>query len=96
VLAAILATAASTQDAWWGAALLLAYSLGLGVPFLLLAWGYAGAGRVFGWFRRHARGVEIAGGSILVLMGVLMIAGLWLRLFTPLLRWYAEKGWPPV
>jgi cytochrome c-type biogenesis protein len=96
VLAAILATAASTQSAWWGAALLLAYSLGLGVPFLLLAWGFARAGRVFTWLRRHARGVEVVGGTILVLMGVLMIAGLWLRLFTPLLRWYASMGWPPV
>jgi cytochrome c-type biogenesis protein len=96
VLAAILAAAASTQNAWWGATLLLAYSLGLGVPFLLLAWGYARAGRAFSWFRRHARGVELFGGSVLVLMGALMIAGLWLRLFTPLLRWYAGKGWPPV
>lgn len=96
VLAAILAAAASTQNAWWGATLLLAYSLGLGVPFLLLAWGYARAGRAFSWFRRHARGVELFGGSVLVLMGSLMIAGLWLRLFTPLLRWYAGKGWPPV
>lgn len=74
----------------------MAYSLGLGVPFLLLAWGYARAGRVSGWLRRHARGVEIVGGSTLVLMGVLMIAGLWLRLFTPLLRWYAGNGRPPV
>ncbi len=96
VLAAILAVAASTQNGWWGALLLLAYSLGLGIPFLLLAWGYSRAGRVFSWFRRHARGVEIVGGSVLVMMGVLMITGAWLRLFTPLLRWYAQKGWPPV
>jgi cytochrome c-type biogenesis protein len=96
VLAAILAAAATTQSGWWGALLLLAYSLGLGLPFLLLAWGYSRADRVFSWFRRRARGVEIAGGSVLVVMGVLMLTGIWLRLFTPLLRWYAEKGWPPV
>lgn len=96
VLASILAVAASTQSAWWGAVLLLAFSLGLGVPFLLLAWGYSKAGRMFAWFRRHARGVEVLGGSVLVLMGALMITGLWLRLFTPLLRWYARIGWPPI
>jgi cytochrome c-type biogenesis protein len=96
VLAAILAVAASTQNGWWGALLLLAYSLGLGIPFLLLAWGYSRAGRVFSWFRRHGRGVEVVGGTVLVAMGILMITGAWLRLFTPLLRWYAQKGWPPV
>jgi cytochrome c-type biogenesis protein len=96
VLTAILAAAASTQSGWWGGSLLLVYSLGLGIPFLLLAWGYSRSTRVFGWFRRHARGVEVAGGSILVTMGTLMITGAWLRLFAPLLRLYAQKGWPPV
>ncbi|MEP6973788.1 MAG: cytochrome c biogenesis protein CcdA [Actinomycetota bacterium] len=96
VLAAILAVAASTQSGLWGASLLFAYSMGLGIPFLLVAWGYARAGRLFSWLKRHARGVEIVGGGVLVAMGVLMISGMWLRLFTPLLRWYAKKGWPPV
>lgn len=96
VLTAILAAAASTQSGWWGGTLLLAYSLGLGIPFLVLAWGYSRSARVFGWFRRHARGVEIAGGAILVTMGTLMITGAWLRLFAPLLRLYAQRGWPPV
>ena len=96
VLAAILTVAASRQSGLWGALLLLAYSMGLGIPFLLVAWGYARAGRLFSWLRRHARGVEIAGGGVLVVMGTLMITGTWLRLFTPLLRWYARKGWPPV
>jgi predicted metal-binding membrane protein len=36
--------------------------------------------------------VEIAGGTVLVVMGVLMITGAWLQLFTPVLRWYAQKG----
>ena len=96
VLAAILVAAASAQSGWWGALLLFAYSLGLGILFLLLAWGYSRSDRLFSWFRRHARGVEIIGGSILLLMGTLMLSGAWLRLFTPLLRWYAQKGWPPV
>ena len=96
VLAAILAAAASTQNGVWGATLLLAYSLGLGVPFLALAWGFARGRAIFGWLRRHARAVELVGGSTLVAMGILMVAGLWLRLFTPLLRWYAKTGWPPV
>jgi len=96
VLAAILAAAASTESGWWGAMLLLAYSLGLGIPFLLLAWSYSKSWRLLGWFRRHARGVEITGGVVLIAMGILIITGAWLRLFAPLLRLYARNGWPPV
>lgn len=96
VLAGILTAAATVQGAWRGAALLFVYSLGLGVPFLLLALGVARAGRLFGWLRRHGRAIEVLGGSVLVLMGVLMITGRWVQLFAPLLRIFSRSGWPPV
>jgi len=96
VLAAILTAAATVQGAWRGAALLLVYSLGLGVPFLLLAFAVARTGRLFGWLRRHGRAIEPVGGGVLVLMGVLMITGTWIRLFAPLLRLFSRSGWPPV
>ena len=96
VLAGILTAAASTANPGRGAALLLTYSLGLGLPFLLLAAGVGGAGRTSAWLRRHGRGVEVAGGAILVLMGFLMITGAWLPLFTPILRFFSRSGWPPV
>jgi cytochrome c-type biogenesis protein len=96
VLAGILTAAAATQTAWTGAALLFVYSLGLGVPFVLLAVGFARAGRAFGWLRRHGRAIERVGGAILVLMGILMITGQWTRLFTPLIRWFARNQWPPI
>jgi cytochrome c-type biogenesis protein len=96
VLAGILTAAATTGRAWVGAGLLFMYSLGLGIPFLLLAWSQARAAGTFTWLRRHGRGIERIGGSVLVLMGVLMIAGQWTRLFIPLLRWFARTGWPPI
>ncbi len=96
VLAGILTAAAATQTAWTGAGLLFVYSLGLGIPFLLLAWGQAGATRAFGWFRRHGQAIERVGGAVLLLMGGLMIAGQWTRLFIPLIRWFARSGWPPI
>ncbi len=96
VLAAILTAAATLEGAWRGAALLFVYSLGLGVPFLLLAFAVARTGRLFGWLRRHGRAIEIVGGSVLMLMGVLMITGTWIQLFTPLLRLFSRSGWPPV
>jgi cytochrome c-type biogenesis protein len=96
VLAGILTAAAATQGAWRGASLLLVYSLGLGIPFLLLAAGYANTGRVFRWFRRHGRAVEVVGGTVLVAMGILMVTGQWLRLFTPLIRLFSRNRWPPI
>lgn len=96
VLAGILTAAATTQGAWRGASLLFVYSLGLGIPFLLLAVGYARAGSVFGWLRRHGRAVEVAGGVVLIVMGFLMVTGQWLRLFTPLIRLFSRNQWPPI
>ncbi len=96
VLAGILAAAASTRAPLKGAALLFTYSMGLGIPFLLLALGLTRAGRVAGWLRRHGRAIERLGGALLITMGVLMITGAWLRLFTPVLRVFSRSGWPPI
>lgn len=96
VLAGILTAAASTQVPARGAALLFTYSMGLGIPFMLLALGFTRSGRLSSWLRRHGRGIERLGGAILVAMGVLMITGAWLRLFTPILRFFARTGWPPI
>ena len=96
VLAAILTAAASTTDPVHGATLLFTYSLGLGIPFIVLALGLSRGGRLTGWLRRHGRRVEVAGGVLLVAMGILMISGAWLRLFTPVLRLFSRLGWPPV
>lgn len=96
VLAGILTAAAAAPAAWNGAGLLFVYSLGLGIPFVLLALGYTRAGRVLGWLRRRARAIEVSGGVVLVAMGVLMMTGRWLQLFTPLIRWFSRQGWPPI
>lgn len=96
ILASILAVAATSGSAAWGATLLFVYSLGLGVPFLLLALGVSGENRAAAWLRRHSRGAEMVGGVTLVLMGVLMITGYWLRLFVPVLRLFSRLNWPPL
>lgn len=96
VLAGILTAAASAQSAMRGALLLFTFSLGLGIPFVLLALGYARSLRAFDWLRRHGRAVERAGGIVLVGIGVLMLTGNWIRMFTPLVRLFAKLGWPPI
>jgi cytochrome c-type biogenesis protein len=96
VLGGILAIAASSTSPLYGASLLLTYALGLGLPFFLLAAGLARKGRVMGWLRRHDRVIEAVGGGVLVLTGVLMITGTWVRLFAPILRFFSRSGWPPL
>jgi cytochrome c-type biogenesis protein len=60
-----------------GIGLAAAYSVGLGLPFLLIAGGYARAGRASRWLREHYRGIQITGGVLLLLVGVLLVTGLW-------------------
>lgn len=96
VLATILATASVSGTPLWGGFLLVLYSAGLGVPFVLLALGFGRANRSLDWLRRHGRAIEVAGGTLLVVIGLLFVTGRWQGLFLPLQRWFAELGWPPV
>lgn len=76
-LAAILALSFNAGDPVRAGFLGLAYSLGLGIPFLLVALGFGWATRAIGFLRRHVRIVNIVGGVMLILLGVLMVTGLW-------------------
>ena len=66
------------------------------VLFVLLALGFHRATRSLAFLRRNGRYIEVAGGLLLVAMGVLFVSGQWQQLFRPLQRWYAQFGWPPV
>lgn len=96
VLATLLTIAAATETVAWGALLLAIYALGLGIPFVLLAVGYQRATRSVAWVRRHTRQVEIIGGLFMIAVGILLVSGVWMRLFIPLQREFARLGWPPV
>ncbi|WP_209692225.1 cytochrome c biogenesis CcdA family protein [Kribbella aluminosa] len=96
VLAAVLATAASTATLTQGAVLLAAYSLGLGLPFLGLAVAVARGGGRLEWLRRHSRKIEVAGGLLLAVMGVAVMTGQWTVLMSRMLSLYARIGWPPI
>lgn len=96
VLASILATAATQATVGRGALLLLLYSLGLGLPFLLLARAVVRGGANLAWLRRHGRHIEIGGGVVLVAMGVAMATGSWTVIMSRMLSWYARFGWPPI
>ena len=75
ILASILTLAASRRDPLAGAVLLFAYSLGLGVPFLLSGLFFTRAMRAFAVVKRHMGVVRAVSGLILVAYGLLMIGG---------------------
>jgi cytochrome c-type biogenesis protein len=73
VLTAVLTLAAASQTAAAGAGLLFAYSLGLGLPFLVTAILMTAAFDAMGWLRRHARSVSTVSGVFLLVMGAAMV-----------------------
>jgi cytochrome c-type biogenesis protein len=83
VLGGIFAIAASGGTTR-GAALLAVYSLGLGLPFLLVGLGADRLMRSLGWVRRHYRGIAAVSGAFLVAAGVLLMTGFYQRLITQL------------
>ena len=91
-LAAVNTLAYAEASAVRGAALGLAYCLGLGIPFVALALGARLAVRMSTWARRHARWVMRFGGGLLVLLGLLLVTGLWDGLMIWLRAWLAMTG----
>jgi cytochrome c-type biogenesis protein len=85
VLAGIFGIAAAGGTAK-GAALLAVYSIGLGVPFLLVGLGIDRVLRTLGGVRRHYRAIAGVSGALLVAVGVLLMTGLFRQVITPLAR----------
>ncbi|MFC4375827.1 cytochrome c biogenesis CcdA family protein [Nocardia halotolerans] len=78
-LSGVMAVSAGTEGttAVRGVALIVAYCLGLGLPFVVLAFGSAGALRGVGWLRRNSRTIQVIGGVLLVAVGVALVTGAW-------------------
>nr|WP_308287733.1 cytochrome c biogenesis protein CcdA [Cryobacterium sp. 1639] len=76
-LTAITLLSLGSGSPWRGALLGLFYCLGLGIPFLLVALGLNWMSGAVSWLKRHIRAMNIAGGSMLILIGALMITGVW-------------------
>ena len=64
-----------------------AYSLGLGVPFLVVAVAYQRALGAFGWARRRGQVVTRVGGAMLIVLGVLLLTGGWDWFTAQMLGW---------
>jgi cytochrome c-type biogenesis protein len=91
-LSAVYSLALSEATVTRGALLSVAYCLGLGVPFVLVALGARWAMGATTFLRRHARTVTRVGGAILVLVGLLLLTGAWTELMQWLRSWLAATG----
>ncbi len=86
-LAAVQTLAFTQGSAGRGAILSLAYSLGLGLPFLFVGLGLRRAAGALGWIRRHNMLIMRIGGGMLVLVGLLLVTGLWDQVTIQLRVW---------
>jgi cytochrome c-type biogenesis protein len=82
VLGSILALAGSSGSVMYGAALLLVYSLGLGVPFVLVAVLFGRITPLLKWLNRHSLVINRVAGVLLMVVGLLIFTGQLGRLAT--------------
>jgi len=76
-LIAVNTLAFSVGDIPRATALAIAYCLGLGIPFLLIALGFGWVTGAVAWLKQHIRAINITGGVILMAIGMAMVSGVW-------------------
>ena len=93
-LAAVQTLAIDSASAGRGAVLAAVYCLGLGLPFLIVAFAFRKAFGAMNWMKRHYTLLIRIGGGMLVLLGVLMVSGAWADLSIQMRIWTANFGVP--
>lgn len=63
-----------------GAWLALLYCVGLGLPFVLAALGFGWMTTATTFVKRHIRAVNLIGGGVLIVIGLMMVSGIWIRI----------------
>jgi cytochrome c-type biogenesis protein len=91
-LGAVQTLAFAEASAARGALLSAVYCLGLGLPFVLVGLLYRRALGAIGWVRRHTDVVMKVGGALLVVIGLLLVTGLWDDLTIGLRSWAGQYG----
>jgi cytochrome c-type biogenesis protein len=91
-LSAVYSLAFTEATATRGALLGVAYCLGLGIPFVLVALGARWAMGATTFLRRNARTVTRIGGAVLVVVGLLLVTGAWTEIMQWLRSWLAATG----
>ena len=91
----LLATPAGGDPAR-GALLVFIYCLGLGIPFILISLGLGRGMRTLDFFKRHKLAVMRVGGGMLILVGLLMLSGIWNTWVWALQDWFANEVRMPI
>jgi cytochrome c-type biogenesis protein len=96
-MAAVLAmSTAGSANPGKGAVLAFVYCLGLGIPFLLIALGLRRGLGAMAFFRKHRVAVMRFGGGLLIVLGLLMVSGLWGTWVNELQFWFANEVRLPI
>lgn len=75
MLGGILTLAWSSQTVWNGIYLLAAYSLGLGIPFIVVGLALGTLSRYLRWLSRHSFVTTIVSAALLIIIGILLLTG---------------------
>lgn len=86
-IASVNTLAFSEATAGRGAVLMVAYCLGLGVPFVIAAIAFRKALGAFGWVKRHYAWVMRIGGGMMIVTGLLLLTGAWDTLVQQMQGW---------
>jgi cytochrome c-type biogenesis protein len=73
ILGGILMLALTSETAWRGASLLAVYSLGLGVPFLIIGVAFDSIAPLLKRIRRYSTVINIVSGALLIVVGILIL-----------------------
>jgi cytochrome c-type biogenesis protein len=95
-LAAVLTLGSASGTALRGGLLAFVYAIGLGIPFLIVAFAFQRGVNVFGFARRHARLITRIGGVLLIAVGVLEVSGAWATAVTWLQLHWLNGYTPPI
>lgn len=79
-LSAVLALSLDQANVGRGVILASAFTLGIGVPFILMAFGFGWATSSVAFVKKHIRTFNLVGGGLLIVLGLLMAFGLWASL----------------
>jgi cytochrome c-type biogenesis protein len=91
-LTAVLSLSLTEGSAARGSLLTAFYCLGLGVPFVIAAIAYRRTMGAAAWARKHHRAIALVAGGSMVLVGVLLVSGIWQALVNYMQGWIAGYG----
>ena len=86
-LSVVLTLALNEATALRGGVLAFAYAVGLGLPFIVAGLAFGRLAGTLEWVKRHHRGIQVAGGVAMMLVGLLLVTGWWDSLMAVMRQW---------